>query len=107
MGGGTSIAMVGAYVLAQELGRVGGDHATAFPAYEDRMRELVRRMRTIGPSTMRSLIPRTRLQVQLTPQVMRLVTRLPAPLQQRLSSLQGTPARALESLTLTRDTPDT
>jgi hypothetical protein len=71
------------------------------------MRPLIRRMRNIGPSTMKSLIPRSRLQVRLTPQVMRLVTRLPAPLQQRLSSLQGTPARALESLTLTRDAPAT
>jgi 2-polyprenyl-6-methoxyphenol hydroxylase-like FAD-dependent oxidoreductase len=57
VGGGTSIAMVGAYVLAQELGRVGGNHETAFPAYEDRMRPLIRRMRNIGPSTMKSLIP--------------------------------------------------
>ncbi len=37
-GQGTSLALVGAYVLAQELGRAGGDHTKAFPRYEERMR---------------------------------------------------------------------
>ncbi|WP_290052985.1 FAD-dependent monooxygenase [Amycolatopsis solani] len=38
-GQGTSLALVGAYVLAQELGRA--DHETAFAAYERRMRPFV------------------------------------------------------------------
>ncbi|MEA5359292.1 FAD-dependent monooxygenase [Amycolatopsis sp., V23-08] len=38
-GQGTSLALVGAYVLAQELGRAG--HEEAFPAYERRMRPFV------------------------------------------------------------------
>lgn len=38
-GQGTSLALVGAYVLAQELGR--GGHETAFAAYERRMRPFV------------------------------------------------------------------
>ena len=40
-GQGTSLAMVGAYVLAGELGRADGDHAVAFAAYERRMRDFV------------------------------------------------------------------
>ncbi|UKZ02874.1 FAD-dependent monooxygenase (plasmid) [Streptomyces viridifaciens] len=40
-GQGTSLALVGAYVLADALGRAGGDHRTAFASYEGRMRSFV------------------------------------------------------------------
>jgi 2-polyprenyl-6-methoxyphenol hydroxylase-like FAD-dependent oxidoreductase len=102
VGGGTSVAVVGAYILAGELADAGGEHTTAWRNYENKMREFVGRCRTIGPTTMKSLIPRTPLQVWLTPHLMRLVPRLPARVQQRLSSLQGGPARALEAITLKR-----
>jgi 2-polyprenyl-6-methoxyphenol hydroxylase-like FAD-dependent oxidoreductase len=97
VGGGTSLAMVGAYVLAQELGQAGNDHEAGLRAYQDRMCELASRFRRIGPATMTTLIPRTRLQVQLMPMLLALITRMPGRLQQRLSQLQATPARALES----------
>jgi 2-polyprenyl-6-methoxyphenol hydroxylase-like FAD-dependent oxidoreductase len=37
-GFGTGLAIVGAYVLAGELRAARGDHAAAFPAYEDQLR---------------------------------------------------------------------
>ncbi|MFE2425832.1 FAD-dependent monooxygenase [Streptomyces sp. NPDC059373] len=40
-GQGTSMAMVGAYVLAGELKSAHGDHRTAFPAYQDALRGYV------------------------------------------------------------------
>ncbi|MGW0891911.1 FAD-dependent monooxygenase [Saccharopolyspora sp. NPDC002578] len=40
---GTSLALVGAYVLAGELAAAGGDHRVAFPAYEQAMRRFVDR----------------------------------------------------------------
>lgn len=40
-GQGTSLALVGAYVLADELDKSSGDHRAAFPAYERRMRPFV------------------------------------------------------------------
>jgi 2-polyprenyl-6-methoxyphenol hydroxylase-like FAD-dependent oxidoreductase len=40
-GQGTSLALVGAYVLAQELGRNPSDHTKAFAVYETRMRPYV------------------------------------------------------------------
>src|SRR5215213_11292622 len=95
VGGGTSIAMVGAYVLAQELAQAGRNYQTGLRAYEDRVRELAARARSIGPTTMSTLIPRTAIQVRLIPEVLRLVRRLPPNLQQRLFQLQATPARAL------------
>jgi 2-polyprenyl-6-methoxyphenol hydroxylase-like FAD-dependent oxidoreductase len=101
VGGGTTVAVVGAYVLAGELKAAGGDPTRAFGSYEAQMGGFVRRSRSIGPSSMRTLIPRTPRQVWLATQVLRLVPRLPATLQRRLAaSLQAGPARALESITL-------
>ncbi|WP_067491469.1 FAD-dependent monooxygenase [Actinomadura hibisca] len=40
-GQGTSMAMVGAYVLAGELKAAGGDHVRAFAAYESELRDYV------------------------------------------------------------------
>ena len=100
VGGGTALAVVGAYVLAGELRTAQGDPAPAFRRYETELREVVRRFRTIGPTVMKTLIPATPLQVWLTVQVLRLVPRLPATLQRRLSAFQGRPARALQAITL-------
>ncbi|MGA5817371.1 FAD-dependent monooxygenase [Kitasatospora sp. NPDC094028] len=41
-GQGTSLALVGAHVLADALAGHGGDHRTAFAAYEERLRPFVR-----------------------------------------------------------------
>ncbi|MEV6416272.1 FAD-dependent monooxygenase [Kribbella sp. NPDC051718] len=41
-GMGTSLAIVGAYVLAGELAATGGDHVLGFAAYEERMRGFVK-----------------------------------------------------------------
>jgi 2-polyprenyl-6-methoxyphenol hydroxylase-like FAD-dependent oxidoreductase len=101
VGGGTSIAMVGSYVLAQELSAVGRDPEAALHSYEDRIRELVVKARSIGHSTMATLIPKSSVQVRLLPQLLRLLTRTPPRLQQRLFQMQATPARALDSIRLT------
>lgn len=37
-GQGTSLALVGAHVLAEELARPGADHRAAFARYEERLR---------------------------------------------------------------------
>jgi len=104
---GTSIAMVGAYVLAQELGRAGQNYPGGLAAYEAGMGALVTTARSIGHSTMATLIPRTRLQVRLMPELLRLITGMPPRFQQRLFQLQRTPARALDSIQLAPPTvPD-
>jgi 2-polyprenyl-6-methoxyphenol hydroxylase-like FAD-dependent oxidoreductase len=98
VGGGTTIAMVGAYVLAGELSRAGGDPAVALPRYDAAMRELVRRARKLGTTTMRTLIPATPAQVRLMIGMMRVVPRLPAAFQRRVSALQSTAAGALDAV---------
>ena len=100
VGGGTSLAVVGAYVLAGELSAAAGDVRRGLASYEREMRELVRRSRTIGPTSMRTLIPRTARQVWLTAQVLRFGPRLPSGVQRALFSLQGGPARALDAVTV-------
>jgi 2-polyprenyl-6-methoxyphenol hydroxylase-like FAD-dependent oxidoreductase len=99
VGGGTSLAVVGGYALAQALAHAGGEPEAGFGAYEDRIRELVRRSRSIGPASMSMLIPRTPMQVRLAPQLMRLAALVPARLQ-RMAPLQGTPAGALDAVQL-------
>jgi 2-polyprenyl-6-methoxyphenol hydroxylase-like FAD-dependent oxidoreductase len=102
VGGGTVVAVVGAYVLAGELRAAGGDHTRAFAGYERAMGELVRRSRSIGPTVMKTHIPATPRQVWLTTQALRLLPRLPGPLQRRLWAFQASPARALEAVDLRR-----
>jgi 2-polyprenyl-6-methoxyphenol hydroxylase-like FAD-dependent oxidoreductase len=100
VGGGTSLAVIGAYLLADALRQATGDHARAFDRYEQTMRELVVRSRRIGPTTMKTLIPATDRQVWLTIQSMRLVPRLPTAVQRRLFAFHGGPASALNAATL-------
>ena len=71
------------------------------------MRELTAKARSIGPTTMSTLIPRTGAQIRLIPELLRLITRMPPRLQQRLFQLQATPARVLDSIHLTRSTVET
>jgi 2-polyprenyl-6-methoxyphenol hydroxylase-like FAD-dependent oxidoreductase len=51
-GQGTSLALVGAYVLAGELARAGGDHAVGFDAYQRALAEYVQlnQQLALGPA---------------------------------------------------------
>ena len=53
---------------------------------------------------MSTLIPQTGIQIRLMPELLRLITRMPPRLQQRLFQLQATPAQALDSIHLSRST---
>ncbi|MGK5553370.1 FAD-dependent monooxygenase [Actinomadura kijaniata] len=88
VGGSTSLAVVGAYVLAGELARAGGDHERAFPAYERAMAEHVRGSRAVALSAAATLIPTSRLGVRALAGGTRLISALPA-----------RPSRALMRLT--------
>ena len=81
VGGGTTIAVVGAYVLAGELYRTGGEPAVALRAYEDKMRDFVRLNRKFGITNVRRLIPATPMNVRLLHEAMRWMPRLPVRVQ--------------------------
>src|SRR5690606_4288206 len=77
-GQGTSLALVGAYVLACELAAADGDHRVAFPRYEARMRPYVAQNQALGSSGGGLLLPATRPRLWLRDQLLRLAARLPA-----------------------------
>ncbi len=93
VGGGTSVAVIGAYLLADAL-RAEDDPRRAFDRYENAIREMVTRSRRVGPTTMKTLIPATARQAWLTVQSMRLIPHLPPAVQRRLFALQAGPATA-------------
>ena len=53
VGGGTSLAVVGAYVLASELAASSSDHARGLAAYEQVIRPAVHHSQKIGPAVMK------------------------------------------------------
>jgi 2-polyprenyl-6-methoxyphenol hydroxylase-like FAD-dependent oxidoreductase len=100
VGGGTSLAVVGAYVLASELAASSSDHARGLAAYEQVLRPAVHNSQKIGPAVMKRLIPRSRTQLLAMAEVIRLLPRLPRPVRRRLTSFGGGPAAMLEAVKL-------
>ncbi|MFI5716810.1 FAD-dependent monooxygenase [Nocardia sp. NPDC051750] len=84
VGGGTTLAVVGAYVLARALAEAGGAHETAFAAYEEQLGDYVRRCREVAPGVLRRGIPRSRARLRFNEYAMRLLPRLPAGIVHRL-----------------------
>ena len=76
-GQGTSLALVGAYVLAAELKAAGGDHRAAFTRYEQAMRGYVERNQALGQKMAREMVPSSRHQLWLRTQMLRLLPYLP------------------------------
>jgi 2-polyprenyl-6-methoxyphenol hydroxylase-like FAD-dependent oxidoreductase len=74
---GTSAALVGAYVLAGELARAGGDHRRAFAAYEEVMRPYIDQAQELPPGGVNGFVPRTRLEIALRVHAVRWMNRWP------------------------------
>ncbi|MFE7802171.1 FAD-dependent monooxygenase [Nocardia sp. NPDC057440] len=100
VGGSTSLAVVGAYVLAGELARAGGNHERAFPAYERAMAEHVRGSRAVALSAAKTLVPTSRFGVSGLVQGARLVSALPAGPSRALLRLTTKSARLHNSMTV-------
>lgn len=77
IGMGTSMALVGAYVLAGELAAARGDHRVAFARYGDALRDYVTACQQPLPGGARAFLPPTRLEIWLRVQLLRVMTRLP------------------------------
>jgi 2-polyprenyl-6-methoxyphenol hydroxylase-like FAD-dependent oxidoreductase len=102
VGGGTSLAIIGAYVLASELAKAGGDLGRGFAAYQQVLDPVVRQSRLIGPATIDLVIPNSRRQIWLIAQALRFLPRLPDRLRRRLTAAGGSPAAMLSEAALTR-----
>lgn len=70
-GQGTSLALVGAYVLAGELAAAGGDHGIALPAYERELRGFVARNQKLALTGIEALLPSSRARIWLRNQLVR------------------------------------
>jgi 2-polyprenyl-6-methoxyphenol hydroxylase-like FAD-dependent oxidoreductase len=100
VGGSTTLAVVGAYVLAGELARAGGDHERAFPAYERAMADHVRGSHAVALSAAKTLIPTSRLGMWGLAQGARLISALPAGPSRALLRLTTKSARVYNSMTV-------
>jgi 2-polyprenyl-6-methoxyphenol hydroxylase-like FAD-dependent oxidoreductase len=72
-GQGSALAMVGSYVLAAELARTNGDHATAFARYEQRLGGVLRSKQDAAEGLGLAFAPRNALQLLIRNTVMRLM----------------------------------
>lgn len=70
-GQGSALAMIGAYTLASELERSGGDHVRAFAAYERRLSKVVLDKQDAAVGLGVAFAPRNRLQLTLRNVIMR------------------------------------
>jgi 2-polyprenyl-6-methoxyphenol hydroxylase-like FAD-dependent oxidoreductase len=74
---GTSAALVGAYVLAGELARAGGDHRAAFAAYEGVLRPYLAQAQKLPPGGVNGFVPSSRLSIALRTRAIRWMNRRP------------------------------
>lgn len=100
VGGSTSLAVLGAYVLAGELARAGGDHERALPAYERAMAQWVRGSRAVALSAAKTLVPTSRLGVSGLVLGTRLISALPTGPSRALVRLTTKSARLFDSITV-------
>ncbi|MFC0622744.1 FAD-dependent monooxygenase [Kribbella deserti] len=99
VGGGTSLAMVTAYVLAGELASY-ADPVAGLRAYEDQVRDFVLENRKVGPSMMKALVPTSKAGVWLTVHALHLINKLPTGLQNLVTRQSLGFAKALDSIEL-------
>jgi len=76
-GMGTSLALVGAYVLAGDLQRAGDDHTAAFRGYDEIVRPYVDQAQELPPGGISGYAPQSRLMIGLGNLSLRSMTRWP------------------------------
>ena len=100
VGGSTTLAVYGAYVLAGELKRSAGDHGVAFARYERMMQRPVSGSRALARSVAKTIVPVSRWGVRALVGIGRTVSILPLPLTQTLMRLNDKGVRLYDTLPL-------
>ncbi|OBH09225.1 FAD-dependent monooxygenase [Mycobacterium sp. E1747] len=98
VGGSTSLAVLGAYVLAGELAQADGDLLRAFSAYELQMREPVHQSRSFARGAAKGIIPGSRLGVWALTRGAQLVSAMPGSLSRSLAKLNAKGVRLHDSM---------
>ncbi len=100
VGGSTSLAVYGAYVLARELARASGDHTTAFAAYERTMMPSVLGSRKLARVNAKTIVAGSRLGVMGLIGAGRLISALPLGLTQSIARLNSRGIRLYDTMPL-------
>ena len=98
VGGSTSLAVLGAYVLAGELARADGDHLRAFAAYELQMREPVHRSRSFARGAAKGIIPGSKAGLWALTRGAQLISAMPGSLSRSLAKLNTKGVRMHDSM---------
>ena len=105
VGGSTSLAVYGAYVLACELARANGDHADAFAAYERTMMPSVLGSRKLARVNAKTIVAGSRLGVMGLIGLGRLISALPLRATQTIARLNNRGVRLYDTMPLPETTP--
>jgi 2-polyprenyl-6-methoxyphenol hydroxylase-like FAD-dependent oxidoreductase len=76
-GMGTSLSLVGAYLLVGELVAAGGDHRLAFRRYQERLRPYVAQAQQLPPGGVDGFAPMRPFTIRMRAVSMRWMTRWP------------------------------
>ena len=105
VGGSTSLAVYGAYVLACELARANGDHADAFAAYERTMMPSVLGSRKLARVNAKTIVAGSRLGVMGLIGLGQLISALPLRATQTIARLNNRGVRLYDTMPLPETTP--
>ncbi|SEB21599.1 MULTISPECIES: FAD-dependent monooxygenase [unclassified Mycobacterium] len=100
VGGSTSLAVYGAYVLAHALAAARGDHTAAFAAYERTMAAPVAGSRTMARVNARTVVPGSAWGARALLGAARTISVLPRGLAQRLARLNEKGVRLYDTMPL-------
>lgn len=100
VGGSTSLAVYGAYVLAGEMARAAGDHATAFATYEKIMTPSVLGSRKLARANATTIVPGSRWGVRALVGIGRAITVLPLSVTQAIARLNDRGVRLYDTMPL-------
>jgi len=87
VGGSTSLAVVGAYILAAELSAHAPDHSAAFAAYEREIGDYVKRSRAFAISAAKKVVPARSLDLWMVVGGARLINVLPGSVSRAIAKL--------------------
>ena len=102
-GQGTSLGLVGAYVLAASLAEAGGDPVAGFAGYERRMRPFVTANQRLAEGNLKGMVLSSTAQIRFQTLMLRLMPRLPG--RERMIRRVTEPIRRAATAITLPDTP--
>lgn len=102
-GQGTSLGLVGAYVLAAALAEAGGDPVAGFAGYERRMRPFVAANQRLAERNLKGMVLSSAAQIRFQTLMLRLMPRLPG--RERMISRVTEPIRRAATAITLPDAP--